>query len=112
MSNFLFHARRPFGWPGKLLPLVGLCALGLLAQPVDAQVLRLGDKPTTPPASPTSVKLTISAAAEPSPALRYRFWVSEVARRDGNAITKMFRANALMREVPNRQQVENRWNEK
>ena len=118
LTRILIHGRT------MVFPLTIACCCASLSAPrdVQAQVLRLEKTDTNKPSSsivkapagadePGAVRILISPASEPSPALRYRFWVPEVRREGGNAITNMLRASSLVREIPNRQQLDVQWSE-
>lgn len=84
--------------------------------PCSAQILRLTDenprgvaKPGTQPEETVRKEFRFTAAAEPSPPLRYQFWVVPVRREPGNAVAHLLRANVMLSNVSNLQQLQRDW---
>ena len=94
-----------------------LCSTG---QPAFAQVLRLEKKESPQPVAPTPDQqdqelrkdFRFDAAAETSPADRYQFWVPPLRREPGNAVAHILRANVMLHDIPNSQQIEREWDAK
>lgn len=62
--------------------------------------LRADDPPPPDPNQPQRVDLTITAAAEPRPALKYSLWIGTRERVSGNAAPFYYRALMARRHIP------------
>jgi hypothetical protein len=76
----------------SLLTAASALALTLAGNCARAQITSLKAPPGTPPDEPATIKLTVSPAPEPKPALKYHFLVPPVDQIHGNAATFYYKS--------------------
>src|SRR5437867_3234916 len=83
-------------WPSRLCCLLAVAWLATSAQPL----LAADDPAAAESGAPEKIELSVSPAAEPRPALKYRLFPGLAERTPGNAATYYYRALVEQKQLP------------